>query len=107
MATHADTPRLGARRLRDIPLDEWGSIAVRAVRESVDDDVPLMASALAYSAFFAIPSMLLLLLGIFTLVADEATISSLVDRLTIVAPSDAATLFGDSLRHLSQRPATG
>ena len=25
----------------------------------------------------------------------------------MVAPSDAATLFGDSLRHLSQRPATG
>jgi len=107
MATHADTPRLGGRRLREISLGEWGSIAGRAVRESFDDDVPLMASALAYSAFFAIPSMLLLLLVIFTLVADEATISSLVDRLTIVAPSDAATLFGDSLRHLSQRPATG
>ncbi len=107
MATHADTPRLGGRRLRDISLGEWGSIAGRAVRESFDDDVPLMASALAYSAFFAIPSMLLLLLGIFTLVADEATISGLVDRLTIIAPSDAATLFGDSLRHLSERPATG
>ena len=107
MATHADTPRLGGRRLREISLGEWRSIAGRAVRESFDDDVPLMASALAYSAFFAIPSMLLLLLGIFTLVADEATISGLVDRLTIVAPSDAATLFGDSLRHLSQRPATG
>ena len=107
MATHADTPRLGGRRLREISLGEWRSIAGRAVRESFDDDVPLMASALAYSAFFAIPSMLLLLLGVFTLVADEATISGLVDRLTIVAPSDAATLFGDSLRHLSQRPATG
>jgi membrane protein len=107
MATHADTPRLGGRRLREISLGEWGSIAGRAVRESFDDDVPLMASALAYSAFFAIPSMLLLLLGVFTLVADEATISAVVDRLTIVAPSDAATLFGDSLRHLSQRPATG
>jgi membrane protein len=107
MATHADTPRLGGPRLREISLGEWRSIAGRAVRESFDDDVPLMASALAYSAFFAIPSMLLLLLGVFTLVADEATISGLVDRLTIVAPSDAATLFGDSLRHLSQRPATG
>jgi membrane protein len=107
MATHADTPRLGGRRLREISLGEWRSIAGRAVRESFDDDVPLMASALAYSAFFAIPSMLLLLLGVFTLVADESTISGLVDRLTIVAPSDAATLFGDSLRHLSQRPATG
>jgi membrane protein len=107
MATHADTPRVGGRRLREISLGEWRSIAGRAVRESFDDDVPLMASALAYSAFFAIPSMLLLLLGVFTLVADESTISGLVDRLTIVAPSDAATLFGDSLRHLSQRPATG
>ena len=107
MATHADTPRVGGRRLREISLGEWGAIVGRAVRESFDDDVPMMASALAYSAFFAIPSMLLLLLGVFTLVADEATISGLVDRLTIVAPSDAATLFGDSLRHLSQRPATG
>jgi membrane protein len=107
MATHADTPRVGGRRLREISLGEGGAIVGGAGRESFDDDVPLMASALAYSAFFAIPSMLLLLLGVFTLVADEATISGLVDRLTIVAPSDAATLFGDSLRHLSQRPATG
>jgi membrane protein len=51
--------------------------------------------------------MLLLFLGVFTLVADESTIASLVDRLTIVAPSDAATLFGDSLRRLSERPSTG
>jgi membrane protein len=107
MATHADTPRVGGRRLREISLGAWGAIVGRAGRGSFVDDVPMMASALAYSAFFAIPSMLLLLLGVFTLVADEATISGLVDRLTIVAPSDAATLFGDSLRHLSQRPATG
>ena len=65
-----------------------------------------MASPLAYNAFFAIPSMLLLLLGVFTLVADDATITHLVDRLTIIAPSDAATLFGDSLRRLSERPST-
>jgi membrane protein len=108
MTTHADAARIGRdRRLRDISFREWGAIGVRAVRESIDDDVPVMASALAYSAFFAIPSMLILLLGVFTLVADEATISSLVDRLTMVAPADAATLFGDSLRRLSARPSTG
>ena len=77
------------------------------MRESLDDDVPLMASALAYSAFFAIPSALLLVLGIFTLVADQATIADLVDRLTAIAPSDAATLFGSSLDRLSRRPSTG
>ena len=99
--------RGGARRLRDLSLGEWREIAVSAVKESVDDNVPMMASALAYSAFFAIPSALLHLLGVFTLVADESTIAHLVARLTEIAPSDAADLFGNSLRHLSQRSSTG
>ena len=99
--------RGAARRLRDLSLGEWREIAVSAVKESVDDNVPMMASALAYSAFFAIPSALLLLLGVFTLVADESTIAHLVARLTEIAPSDAADLFGNSLRHLSQRSSTG
>jgi membrane protein len=118
MPTHADASVLrsgdrgagnrgGARRLRDLSLGEWREIAVSAVKESVDDNVPMMASALAYSAFFAIPSALLLLLGVFTLVADESTIAHLVARLTEIAPSDAADLFGNSLRHLSQRSSTG
>lgn len=95
------------RRLRDISLAEWREIGIRSVKESLDDNVPMMASALAYSAFFAIPSALLLLLGTFTLVADETTITNLVNRLTEIAPSDAADLFGNSLRHLSQRASTG
>jgi membrane protein len=96
-----------APRLREISLAEWREIGLRAVRESLDDNVPMMASALAYSAFFAIPSALLLVLGVFTLVADESTIAHLVDRLTAIAPSDAATLFGDSLRRLSEQPSRG
>jgi membrane protein len=96
-----------APRLRDISVSEWWSIVVRAGRESLDDNVTMMASALAYSAFFAIPSALLLALGVFTLVADESTIESLVDRLTAIAPSDAATLFGNSLERVSERPSTG
>jgi membrane protein len=117
MPTHADVRAFrggdrrreggSATRLRDISLGEWRDIGVCAVRESLEDNVPMMASALAYSAFFAIPSALLLLLGVFTLVADDATISHLVERLTAIAPSDAATLFGDSLRHLSQQTSAG
>jgi membrane protein len=117
MRAHADTVSYGSRsrrsdeaergRLRDVSFEEWRDIGMHAVRGSLDDNVPMMASALAYSAFFAIPSMLLLLLGVFTLIADKSTISSLVDRLTIIAPSDAATLFGNSLQRLSERPSTG
>jgi membrane protein len=94
-------------RLRDIPLTQWRAIVARAVRGSLDDNVPMMASALAYSAFFAIPSALLVVLGVFTLVADESTIASMVDRLTAIAPPEAATLFGNSLQHLSHRPSAG
>ena len=85
MRTHADAgsvhshdrgpDRDGAPSLRDLSLGEWREIGTRAVRGSLDDKVPMMASALAYSAFFAIPSMLLLLLGVFTLVADDSTIT--------------------------------
>jgi membrane protein len=46
-------------------------------------------------------------LGLFTLVADRGTVASLVDRLTEVAPSEAASLLGNSLDRMTERPATG
>jgi membrane protein len=104
-APAADPDRIP--RLRDITFAEWRRIVVRAGRESLDDNIPMMASALAYSAFFAIPSALLVVLGVFTLVADQSTITSIVDRLTEIAPSQAATLFGDSLQRLSRRSSAG
>jgi membrane protein len=116
-ARHADTPsgpyperrepRRPDARLRDLSLADWRAILVRAGRESLDDNVPMMASALAYSAFFAIPSVLLLVLGVFTLAADTSTIADIVDKLTAVAPQEVAKLFGESLQRLSDRPAAG
>jgi membrane protein len=100
-------PKLRDPGLRDLSFADWRAIFVRAARESLDDNVPMMASALAYGAFFAIPSVLLVVLGVFTLVADADTVESMVDRLTAVAPPDAATLFGDSLQRLVERPSTG
>jgi membrane protein len=100
----AEQPDTG---LRDLSFADWRAVLVRAGRESLDDNLPMMASALAYSAFFAIPSVLLLVLGVFTLVADRSTIAQIVDRLTAIAPPDVAKLFGESLQRLSERPSTG
>jgi membrane protein len=100
-------PRRADPGLRDLSFADWRAVVVRAGKESLDDNVPMMASALAYSAFFAIPSMLLLVLGVFTLVADQSTITQIVDRLTAVAPQDVAKLFGESLQRLSERPSAG
>ena len=76
-------------------------------REAMDDNVPMIASALAYSAFFAIPSVLLVVLGMFTLFADPQTVADVVDSLySSIAPADAANLFGDSLVRLTDQPST-
>ncbi len=69
----------------------------RAVAESRQDDVATMAQALAYSLFLAIPALALVVLGLFSLVADEQTVRSLVGRVDTVMPAEAARLLGDSL----------
>ena len=69
----------------------------RAVDEARDDDVPMVARALAYSLFLAIPATVLLALGIFSLVADAQTVNQLMGRLGSVMPDEAITLLRESL----------
>lgn len=64
--------------------------------------MPTIAQALAYSLFLAIPASMLVLLGVFSLVADAQTIETLVDRARTIMPDEAASLLEDSLRRSSQ-----
>ena len=50
-----------------------------AVREARDDDVATMAQALAYALFLAIPATALVVLGVFSLVADPESVTRVVD----------------------------
>jgi membrane protein len=79
----------------------------RAAKDALDDDVPMVAQALAYSLFLAIPASLLVVLGVFSLVADPGTIESLIDRARAVMPAEAATLLQDSLRRTSESTGSG
>jgi membrane protein len=69
----------------------------RALDESREDGVSMMAQALAYSLFLAIPAAALVALGVFSVVADESAVQSLVDRAEAVIPAEAAVLLRDSL----------
>jgi membrane protein len=100
-------PKLADPGLTDLSWRDWIAIFKRAARESLDDNVPMVASALAYSSFFAIPSTLLLALGAFTLVAGPSTINDFMDRLDTFMPADATKLLGDSLTRLEQQPSAG
>jgi membrane protein len=83
------------------------TVLVRAAKDALDDDVPMVAQALAYSLFLAIPASLLVVLGVFSLVADANTIESLIDRARAVMPEEAATLLRDSLRRTSESTSSG
>jgi membrane protein len=82
------------------------SAAKRAAKRMLDDNMMLIASALAYSVFFAIPAVLLVALGLFTLIASPGTIDSLIHRFSHVMPAQATDLLSGSLHRLGQHPST-
>jgi membrane protein len=100
-------PKLADPSLRDLTLRDWLAIFQRAGKETVDDNVPMAASALAYSSFFAIPATLLLAVGLFSLIAAPDTIADLMDRFGTFMPAEATELLGDSLRRMEERSSTG
>ncbi|HZQ88831.1 MAG TPA: YihY/virulence factor BrkB family protein [Gaiellaceae bacterium] len=100
-------PQLEDVRLRDLSFADWRAILVRAGKEFMSDNAMMLASALAYSAFFAIPSVLLVVVGVFTLAAGPGTITSLMQHFSHVMPAQAASLLDSSLRQLDRHPTQG
>jgi membrane protein len=93
--------------LRDLSFRDWRAIFVRACKKFLDDNGTMLASALAYSTFFAIPSVLLVAVGVFTLLVGPGTISALMAHFSAVMPAQATSLLGGSLHRLDQHPSTG
>jgi membrane protein len=79
----------------------------RAIQEARDDDVATMAQALAYALFLAIPATALVVLGVFSLVADPESVTRVVDAARDVMPAEAAALLEDSLQRSTQSAGGG
>ena len=67
----------------------------------------MTAQALAYSLFLAIPAVFLVLLGLFSVFADEGAVQDIVDRVGTVMPAEAVTLLEDSLTRAAQSTKGG
>jgi membrane protein len=80
-------------------------LLIRAGKRFLANNGTMLASALAYSAFFAIPSVLLVVVGLFTLIAGPDTITTLMQHFRHVMPSQATELLGSSLKRLDAHPA--
>jgi membrane protein len=100
-------PKLPDPGLRDLSFADYKAIFIRAAKEFLDDNGPMLASALAYSTFFAIPSVLLVVVGVFTLASGPDTINSLIAHLHGVLPAQARSLLEQSLRQLDAKPSSG
>lgn len=96
-----DAPGKQANNPTDIPAAGWRQILRRAWYESGVDNVSMLASSLAYSAFLAIFPGLIAAVTLYGLVADPAQVDRQVSSLTGALPADAASLIGGQLRSLA------
>jgi membrane protein len=92
--------------LRNLSKGDVRAILRRTLKEASDDHVTSLAAALAYYAFLAVPSVLLVALGIFGLVSGEHAIATVVDKLGTIMPQQATSLLEDSLRGLTRGQGT-
>src|SRR4029077_6888341 len=72
-----------------------------------ENGITMTAQALAYSLFLAIPAALLVVLGVFSLVASPAHVGRLIDRANGVIPPEAAKLLTDSLTRTKESRGSG
>ncbi len=79
-------------RRRLISLRDRGAIFLRALKRARQNQIGHLAQAVAFNAFLAIPSTLLLALGIFSNVAGPDAANSLLDRLSNVVPASVLHL---------------
>jgi membrane protein len=102
-----EEPRLEEPTPTHLSKRDYVAILRRAAKESVNDHITNLAAALAYYAFLAIPSALLVAVGLFSLFADADTVTTLVDKLGTVAPQEAVDLVDESLTQMTQEQAAG
>jgi membrane protein len=100
-------PRLDDPGLRDLSRRDYVAILKRAVKEARADNITDYAAALAYYVFLALPSLLLVAVGVFSLLAGEHAIQTLLSKLGTVAPKQTVQLVGDSLRQVTSHRGSG
>ena len=100
-------PRLENREPEDLSLRDYAALLRRAVTRGRQNNITNLAAALAYYAFLAIPSTLLVAVGLFSLLAGPHAVTEVVDKLGTVMPQQAVTLIRNSLTQMTQRQSTG
>ena len=97
-----EEPKLAEPGPSDLSKRDYGAITVRAGKQALKHHITNLAAALAYYGFLAIPSLLLVSVGVFSLVGDRSAVTEIIDRLEGVVPQEALSLIRDSLERVTQ-----
>ena len=80
-----------------MPIAAWHDIAARTYTRTWDDNIGLVAAGVAFYGFFALLSLLGLIVLVYGFVADPITVIEHMRALTAVLPSDVAMIIGEQL----------
>lgn len=80
-----------------IPGAAWKDIAARTWQRTWDDNVGLVASGVAFYGFFALVSLLGIVVLSYGLFAEPSTVVSNIQALAALLPRDVAVVIGDQL----------
>ena len=80
-----------------MPRAAWKDIAARTYKRTWDDNVGIVAAGVAFYGFFALLSLLGMLVLIYGLAAEPRTVVENFRSLTRILPADIAALIADQL----------
>lgn len=80
-----------------MPGPAWKQIASRTWQRTWDDNVGLVAAGVAFYSFFALLSLLAMIVLVYGLAADPSLVIDTMQTLTAILPHDVAALIGDQL----------
>ena len=101
-----EEPTLQDPKPTELSLRDYRAIIVRACKEALDDHITNLAAAIAYYSFVALPSLLLVAVGVFSLFAGPDAIGTITGKLAGLVPREALTLIDESLRRVTENQAS-
>jgi membrane protein len=81
----------------EMPAPAWKDIAKRSYKRVWDDNVGLVSAGVAFYGFFALLSLLGLIVLVYGFFADPHTVIDQMRTLTAILPTDVVKLIGDQL----------
>src|SRR5438874_4491278 len=102
-----EEPRLAEPGPRNLSKRDYVAILRRALKKFNGDHMTNIAAALAYYAFLAIPSALMIAVGVFGLLAGPHAVTTVIGKLHGIVPAQAASLLEGSLKNMTRHKGTG